>query len=46
MKIVEIWQHLENNAAQNIIFLPHYMWAENNKVRFSCYIDEAYTVVF
>ena len=29
MEIVEIWQNLEENATQIMIFLPHYMWAEN-----------------
>ena len=27
----EIWQNLEKNATQIMIFLPHYMRAENNK---------------
>ena len=31
MEIVEIWQNLENNATQSMIFLPHCMWAEINK---------------
>ena len=26
---VEFWQNLEKNASHIIIFLPHYMWAEN-----------------
>ena len=26
---MEIWQDLEKNATQIMIFLPHYMWAEN-----------------
>ena len=30
---VEIWQNLEKNATQIMIFLPHYMWAENNNGR-------------
>ena len=30
MEIVEIWQNLEKNAIQIMIFLSHYMWAENN----------------
>ena len=25
----EIWQNMEKNATQIMIFLPHYMWAEN-----------------
>ena len=28
---MESWQNSEENAAQIIIFLPRYMWAENNK---------------
>ena len=28
----EIWQNLEKNATQIKIFLPHYMWAENNNL--------------
>ena len=30
MEIVEIWQNLEKNATQIMIFLLHYTWAENN----------------
>ena len=30
MEIVEFWRKLEKNATQVMIFLPHYMWAENN----------------
>ena len=29
MEIVEIWQSMEKNATQIMIFLPHHMWAEN-----------------
>ena len=25
-----IWQNLEKNATHIMIFLPHYMWAEDN----------------
>ena len=32
MEILDIWQNLEKNATQIMIFLPHYMWAENNKL--------------
>ena len=32
MEIVEIWQNLEKNATQIMIFLPRYTWAENNKI--------------
>ena len=39
-KIVEIWQNLEKNATQNMIFLPRYMWAENNKQFFKCNVHE------
>ena len=31
MEIVEIWQYLEENATQIMIFLSHYMWAENTE---------------
>ena len=31
MEIVELWQILEKNATQIMIFLRHYMWAENRK---------------
>ena len=31
MEIVEIWQSLEKNATLIMIFLPRYIWAENNK---------------
>ena len=30
MGIVASWQNLEKNATQIMIFLSHYMWAENN----------------
>ena len=33
MEIVEIWQNLEKNATQVMIFLPHYMRAEINKFK-------------
>ena len=29
---MEIWQNLEKNASQIMIFLPRYMWAENKKL--------------
>ena len=32
---VEFWQKLKKNATQIMIFLPHYMWAENNELRFT-----------
>ena len=32
MEIVEIWHICEKNATQIMIFLPHYMWAENNNL--------------
>ena len=32
MEIVEIWQNLEKNATQIMIFLPHCMWAENSNL--------------
>ena len=31
MDIVEIWQTLEKNATKIMIFLAHYIWAENNE---------------
>ena len=31
MEIVEIWQNLDKNSTQIMIFLRHYMWAENNE---------------
>ena len=33
MEIVEIWQNLKKNATQIMIFLPRYMWAENNELQ-------------
>ena len=36
MEIVEIWQNLEKNAAQIMIFLPHYIWAEKNNIYVLC----------
>ena len=30
MEIVETWQSLEKNATEIMIFLPYYMWVENN----------------
>ena len=29
---MEIWQNLEKNATQIMIFPSHYMWAENNTI--------------
>ena len=31
METVEFWQNLEKDATKNMIFLPHYTWAEKHK---------------
>ena len=41
MEIVQIWQGLEKNATRImiLIFLPHYMWAENDDTPFVIQIE-------
>ena len=46
--MMEIWQNLQKNASQIMIFLPYYMWAENNNsdILYSLTIKKAVPDIF